>query len=317
MDKVRTLFVGSSGIAIPVLEKLLELEYIDLVGVVTQPDKPVGRKRLMTPPPVKLKIKNEKRKTKIYQPIKLKQESAEILDEVKPDLILVASYRQFIQNDMLEYPKYRCLNVHPSILPDLRGATPMPMAILNGYEETGVTVQIMGEEMDAGDVLGVRKWDLGVRETTETLTDRAGKEASELLGEILPRLIDGSIKPHPQDHSKATFCYEKDISKENAEIDWDKSAVEVDRMIRAFDPWPIAWFELTDKNTDNDKFWGKRIKIFDAIETPCQGVSTEPGKLFKQDKKLFIQTREGVLELNEIQVEGKKKMLGKEAFFIL
>ena len=342
-EKIRTIFIGTPDFVVPVLRKITELEFIDLVGVITQPDKPFGRKKIMTPPPVKawiLENINSLREPqgtdchdqiKIYQPEKLKDESEQILEELKPELIITFAYRQFIPKNMLEYPKYGCLNIHPSILPDLRGATPMPMAILNGYEETGVTLQVMGEGMDEGDVVGVRRQKLDDRETTESLMGKITKLVEEMLEVELLQWIDGEIKPIPQDHTKATYCYEKDISKEKAEIDWKKTAIEIDRQIRAFYSWPIAWCELSEKNTKDETFWGKRLKIYTAAEetlrcnvshsdndsTVQTNVTKQPGQIFKHEKELYIQTGEGILRLDEVQLEGKKKMNGRDYMFLV
>lgn len=336
----KTLFIGTSDFAVPIIKKLTELNYINLVGVITQPDKPVGRKQILTPPPVKQFLLNNKIKVETFQPIKLKKDAKKILDKIKPELIIVASYGQFIPKIMLDYPKYKCLNVHISLLPDLRGAVPMPMAILRGYEKTGVSIQIMTEGMDEGDLIGEKEIEIDDKETTETLTKKSSNAGAELLEEILPKWISGQIEPKPQDHNKATYCYQKDIAKENAEIDWNKPAIEIDRMVRAFYPWPIAWFTLTEKNGVNEKYIGKKVKIYKAkcwfqaeqgtdiqkdtpyfhlVKGELNGVTDNLSisQIFKHNKSLFIQTSNGILELQEIQLEGKNRMSGKDYLFLL
>lgn len=330
-EKIRTIFIGTPEFVVPALKKISELEFTDLVGVITQPDKPFGRKKVMAPPPVKAWIleninslrepqgTDSNDQIKIYQPEKLKDESEEILEELKPELIITFAYRQFIPKSMLEYPKYGCLNIHPSILPDLRGATPMPMAILKGYKETGVTLQVMGEGMDEGDVIGVRRQKLENRETTESLSEKITGLVEEMLEVELLQWIKGEIKTQPQDHSKATYCYEKDISKKKAEIDWNESAIEINRKIRAFYSWPIAWCELSGINTKNEAFWGKRLKIYTAAPSviPDFDPGSQPGQIFKYEKELYIQTGKGVLRLEEIQLEGKKRMSGRDYLFLV
>src|SRR5688572_22105459 len=149
---IKALFIGTSDFAVPILEKLITSKKVDLAGVVTQPDRPVGRKQILTPPDVKKYLIENSIDVPVFQPEKLGLDAEEILNKTKPELIIVASYGQFIPKIMLNYPKYKCLNIHASLLPDLRGAVPMPMAILKGYEKTGVTLQVMVEGMDEGDI---------------------------------------------------------------------------------------------------------------------------------------------------------------------
>lgn len=308
MEKVRILFIGTSDFAVPSLEALASSDFIELVGVVTQPDKPVGRSQEMESPAVKKVFEKLKVEQKIlndipvFQSEKIKLEAERILEITKPDLIVVASYGQILPASIINYPKFKCLNIHASLLPDLRGAVPMPMAILKGYKKTGVSIPVMTEGLDDGDVVGVEEIELKGNETTETLTKELSEVGAKKLLEILPDWINGKIQAIPQDESKATYCYMKDISKEKAEIDWSKSALEIDRMVRAFNPWPVAWFY---KNVNGKDL---RVKIFESIvHEDGEWKSKTPAEIFFADKKLFVKCGEGVLELVILQLEGKNK----------
>lgn len=304
MDKVRTIFCGTSEFAVPIFKKLLELEYIDLVGVVTQPDRLVGRKQILTAPPVKAEVTNSKLQiTNILQPESLKKEAESILNDLKPELIIVASYGQFIPKVMLDYPRYKCLNIHGSLLPDLRGAIPVQMAIMKGYKQTGVSIQIMSEGMDEGDILGYAKWDIANNETTDTLMQNLSHLSTQLLEEILPKWINGEIAPQQQDESNATYCYIKDISKDKAEIDWNRSAEEIDQLIRAITGWT---------RLDN----GKVFKIYKAKVVESNDLNSEIGKLTKVGKQLFIKCGTKTLELIEVQLEGKNKGSASEYLYL-
>lgn len=335
MNKVKTLFIGTSEFAVPILQKLIELEYIDLVGVITQPDKPVGRKQLLTSPPIKQSIVqtpsnsplNKGETLKIFQPSSLKVDAENILNETKPELIIVASYGQFIPKVMLDYPKYKCLNIHGSLLPDLRGAVPIPMAILKGYEKTGVTLQIMAQGMDEGEILGFAECVLSDGETTGSLIEKLSILSAEYIEAVLPKWINGEIEPQRQDDSKATYCYIKDVSKEMAEIDWNKPAEEIERMVRAFNPAPIAWckFPVYAKATIGKQI-PKKLQIYssklvgDQSFDPMTGDMTFDsaiGEIIRKGKQLFVKCGDGkYLELLELQLEGKERRGSAEYLFL-
>lgn len=320
--KISTLFIGTSEFAIPILKRLFELEYLNVTGIVTQPDKPAGRKQELKAPPIKQwALDNHKWfDTMNFQPEKLGKDSLQILDKVKPELIIVASYGQFVPKSMLDYPKYKCLNIHVSLLPDLRGAVPMPMAILNGYKETGVTLQVMGEGMDEGNIIATKSFAIGNQETTETLTTKASRYAVELIDKVLEKWVKDEISPTPQNNEKATYCYQKDISKEAAEIDWKLPATKIDQMVRAFYPWPIAWFELSEFNKINQSLCGKRVKVYSVKVYPLniiENSNTKIGELFKHNKSLFVKCGDGFIELEDLQLEGKNRMNGKEYLYLI
>jgi methionyl-tRNA formyltransferase len=311
MEKVRTLFCGTSEFAVPILKKLLEVEYIDLVAVVTQPDRPVGRKQIITPTPIKSLVEEENLSLKIFQPESLKLEVANILEDTRPELIIVASYGQFISDVMLEYPKFKCLNIHGSLLPDLRGAVPVQTAILEGYKKTGVTIQIMSKEMDEGDIIGHKIYDIADGETTATLMQHLSNVAVKLLDEILPDWIGNKIIPIKQDNTKATYCYIKDFSKVNAEIDWSKSAVEIERKVRAFFPQPTAYFEVKIKEQE------LKIKLFKVGLIENLGTNSEIGKVIRINKNLYVKCGDNkYLELIEFQLEGKKRAFAKDYLYL-
>lgn len=318
MDKVKTLFVGTSEFAVPILKKLAEPDFIELVGVITQPDKPVGRKQTLTAPAVKLSIINYQFSIKLFQPESLKVEAESILNETQPELIIVASYGQFIPKVMLDYPKYNCLNIHGSLLPDLRGAVPIQMAILKGYQETGVSIQIMSEKMDEGDILNSEKCIIGNEDTYGTLTTKLSNISAGLLENTLPKWLAGEIVPQKQDESKATYCYIKDVSKAKAEVDWQKSAQEIERMVRAFNPAPIAWCKFpVYANASTGKQISKKLQIYSSRIAGDQNFDSEVGKLIRKGKQLFIKCGDGkYLELLELKLEGKERRRAGEYLFL-
>lgn len=302
-ERIRLLFIGTSEFAVPALEALFKEENIELVGVITQPDKPVGRKQILEGSPIKEKAKELK--IKIFQPEKLREEAEEILNETKPELIIVASYGQILPKSLLDYPKYKALNIHASLLPELRGATPIPMAILKRFEETGVTIMLMTEGLDEGGIVAKSEYQTTNNETTETLTAKLAEVGSKLLVKVLPDWLDGKIEAEKQDDSLATYVYMKDVAKERAEIKKDTKITEAERMVRAFYPWPVAW-----KAVRGD---GKRLKIFKAKVSKEKGGQ---GELFVKEKELYLGLKGGSLRLLEVQLEGKNRGSGKSYLYL-
>lgn len=308
--KVRILFVGTGDFAVPILEKLHSLDYIELVGIITQPDKPVGRKQELTPGPLKQAILNgpNSAQLKIYQPGKLRLEAEQILNETQPDLIIVAAYGQMIPDIMLTQPKYKCLNLHGSLLPELRGAVPVPIAILQGLDKTGITIQQMVKELDAGPIIAVKEVELEGNETTEVLMSRLAALSCDLLAQILPDWVAGKIIPQPQDESKATFCYQEDIAKEKAEIKFETDVNLAERMVRAFYPWPVAW--ITYK--------GKRVKIFKTAKTEGDWSFEADELTLKVDGgRLYLCLQNGTLEILELQLEGSMRREAKDYLYLV
>lgn len=315
MEKVKTIFLGSGEFAVPVLECLLNLEFIDLQCVVTQPDKPVGRKQELEPTEVG-KYASSKN-IELIKSEKIRAEAQAILDKYQPELIIVASYGQIIPNVMLDYPKYKCLNLHGSVLPKLRGAVPVQMAILNGFETTGVTLQVMAPAMDVGAIVATLETSIDKEETSEGLMSKLAKLAVKILENDLQKWINGDIKPVEQIEENATYCYKEDLSKEKAEIRYETDVNLAERMIRAFYPWPIAWIRMHD---------GKTLKIYKARfdDLLSQNVSDfhklnkheNVPFIMRADKNLYLVLNNGVLELNEIQLEGKNRRAASEYFFL-
>lgn len=322
MQSIKTLFIGTSEFAVPVLEALLSLDRFEIVGVITQPDKPKGRHHSELSQSAVKEFITEKfkegklREVSIFQPEKLKDGAGEIFKKTNPDLVLTASYGQMIPNILLDTPKYKAINVHASLLPRLRGAVPMPMAILQGDKETGVTFQLMAEKLDEGAILSQYKIEIAEDETTESLTQKLSQLAADNLEETLTRWVDGEIKPVEQDNSQATYCYQEDISKDKAEILQKDSEGEIDRKVRAFYPWPVAWLILDGFKLAQD-FAGKRLKIFKAkkLEDKNFPENLEPG-LYNKDKKLFLRTQSGCIEILECQLEGKQRKSGQDYLFL-
>jgi len=304
---IKTLFIGSGTFAVEILKGLQGFVLVELVGVVTQPDKPTGRKKIMTPSPVGTYVQGME---SIFKPVKLRFDADKILQQTLPELVVVADYGQIVPLSIINYPKYKCLNVHGSLLPDLRGAVPIPVAILKGYKRTGVSIPIMTSKMDDGDVLAVAKVAIASNDTAESLKHKLAVIGSDLLNKTIPDWVAGKVKPVEQDESKATFTWQKDIAKEKAQIKPGMTVEEVDRMIRAFYTWPVAWCNINDGDRN------KIVKIYSAEITE----SPVPAKQFygfvKSGKKLILQLGDSGLIVNSIQMEGKRIMLGKDALFL-
>ncbi|HRN85862.1 MAG TPA: methionyl-tRNA formyltransferase [Candidatus Dojkabacteria bacterium] len=300
MNKIRTIFFGSGEFAVPILEGLLHMAGVDVVAVVTQMDKPAGRNQDLKPVPVKEFINNNYPDLKVYTPLKYRLEQEEILEKEKPELIIVADYGQILPEYTINYPKYKCLNVHGSILPDLRGAVPIPIAILKGYKKTGVSIPIMTTGLDDGPVLAMTDVEIEDTDTTETLKSKLAKAGAELLERTLPQWVDGKLVPLEQNEKKATIADKTLIEKEKAKITSETDSEKAIRMVRAFYPWPVAWCEI-DMN-------GKvlRLKIFKATISD-NSTNAEIGKIYRDGKKLVLNLNDGSIELLDLQLEGKKR----------
>ena len=302
MNKIRTILIGTSEFAERIFEKLREvrLPLVEIIAVITAPDKPVGRKQILTPSPVKKwALENN---LPVLQPDKIKKPGwVTKIKELNPELIILCAYGQIIPKEILSIPKYSALNIHPSLLPKYRGASPIQAAILNGDKETGVSLMIMDEEMDHGPIISNLKSQISnLKLTYDELSEKLADLSAELLIKTLPDWIGGKIKPQAQDHAKATFC--KLIKKEDGKIDWNKSVEEVERQIRAFCEWPESY---TDFN-------GKILKIIEA-DSENKNTEKKPGEVFlDENKNICVQTGNGILILKQIQLEGKKPMTAKD-----
>lgn len=246
--KLKIVFAGTPDFGATILEKLIQSEYAPAL-VITAPDKPVGRKQILTPPPVK--VLAQKNKIAVIQPEKIRNLELEIRN-LRPDLIILAAYGKILSKHILDIPRYGSLNVHPSLLPKFRGPSPIQSAILSGDKKTGVTIMLMNEKLDEGDIVSFQDYPLSGSETYETLHNALAETGADLLIKTMPDWISGKIKAISQDNTKAT--YTKILKKEDGKIDWSKPANFIERQIRAYNPWPGTF----------DIYNGKTLKILKA-----------------------------------------------------
>ncbi len=290
---MRIVFMGTPEFAVPCLQKLIDCGH-EVTGVFTQPDKPQGRKMILTPPPVKeLALANG---IPVYQPTKMKDGTAlEMLREANPELCIVVAYGKILPKEILEYPEYGCINIHASLLPKLRGAAPIQWSIINGFEKTGVTSMQMDEGLDTGDMLIKDEIDIDENMTAGELHDKLSVLGANVLEKTINSLQNGELKPEKQDHS--AFTYASMLSKELSPIDWTLSAKEVHNKIRGLSPWPSA----------NSKINGKTVKIHQSVLSEAKG--TAPGEFVETGKHLIVSCGDGkCIEILNLQAEGKKAM---------
>ena len=292
----RIVFMGTPEFAVPVLAALAEDH--DLVGVITQPDRPAGRggaKARPLPPPVKEAALA--RDLPVYQPQTLRTpEAVEQIAGWRPDVVVVAAFGQILRPDVLALPPYGCLNVHASLLPHYRGAAPIPAAILAGEPVSGVTLMVMDKGLDTGPILAQKGWPLAPDETTASLTGSLARLGAGLVVETLPAWLAGAIRPQPQDESVATWS--RPLTKEDGLLDWSQPAIALDRRVRACDPWPGAYTWLE----------GERLRILRARPWPEAPVEGPPGQIEAMGTGIGLVTGQGVLELLEVQMAGKKAL---------
>jgi methionyl-tRNA formyltransferase len=270
-----------------------------VVGVVTQPDKPVGRAQLVEPPPIKRVLAATK--MPVLQPARIKDRQA--IEEIRalvPDVIAIMAYGQILPRDVLEIPKIACLNLHASLLPRWRGAAPIQAAIAAGDRETGITVMYMDEGLDTGDILSQRTIDILPADTGGSLHDRLAQIAPEALLESLRLVEKKSALRIPQDNALATSAPK--LSREHGRINWSEPAEVIERKIRAFNPWPGAFMTISTNGTRN-------LKIFSATVVDFGG---KPGEILRSQNELVIAAGEGALSLREVQLEGKRRMSASE-----
>lgn len=307
---MKIIFIGTPEFGASILEGLINGGYKPIL-VVTPPDKPVGRNKIVTPPPVK--VVAEKYKIEVIQPEKIANSKSQIVNS-NPDLIVVVAYREILPKEILEIPKYKCLNIHPSLLPKYRGPSPIQAAILNREKKTGVTIILMDERMDRGPIVTQKTLDIEEDETAETLHNKLVDLGVRLLLETLPRWQKGLIKTVPQDETKVTFS--KIITKEDGRINWKKTAEELEKEVRAFYPWPSSY-----------TFWAKigkliQIKILKArVLKSISGITYPIGKtLVVPQNEICVQCGKGTwskeggdfLVIERLQMEGKKEISSEE-----
>ncbi|UAL54209.1 MULTISPECIES: methionyl-tRNA formyltransferase [Metabacillus] len=295
----RIVFMGTPDFSVPVLKRLVAEGY-EVVGVVTQPDRPKGRKKTLTPPPVK--VEAEKQNIPVLQPEKIrdKKELEQVL-ALKPDLVVTAAFGQILPNELLEAPQFGCINVHASLLPELRGGAPIHYSILQGKKKTGITIMYMVEKLDAGDILTQAEVTIEERDHVGTLHDKLSAAGADLLAETLPALLEGKLTPRKQDNEKATFA--SNIKREQEKIDWTKSGQEIYDHIRGLHPWPVAYTHLN----------GQAVKIWWGEKMPNKNAAA-PGTVIGIDSDgIVVATGDSTaIKITELQPSGKKKMSGED-----
>ena len=292
---MRVIFMGTPDFATGTLEEIVKAGH-EVVGVVTQPDKPKGRGKTMMPTPVKETAL--KYNLPVYQPRKVREpEFVELLRSLKPDVMVVAAFGQIITKEILEMPKYGCINVHASLLPAYRGAAPIQWAVINGDIESGVTIMQMDEGIDTGDMIEKAVVPIAEDETGGSLFDKLSHTGAKLCVKVLKDLEEGTAVGEKQPE-ESTTPYAKMIDKKMGEVDWKKSAKEIEQLIRGLNPWPSAYTKVHGKTL---KLWKAKV----LLETS----QMKPGQIVKVTKdSLAVQTGQGMLEIQELQLEGKKRM---------
>ncbi|WP_141431235.1 methionyl-tRNA formyltransferase [Bacillus sp. 03113] len=295
----RIVFMGTPDFSVPVLKQIIE-DGFEVIAVVTQPDRPVGRKKILTPPPVKVEALNQG--IPVYQPDKIREKAElEKIIALEPDLIVTAAFGQILPNELLEYPKYGCINVHASLLPELRGGAPIHYSILQGKEKTGITIMYMAEKLDAGDILTQVEVPIEERDTVGILHDKLSLAGSNLLSETLPKLLAGQLTAIKQDEEQATFA--SNIKRSDEKINWSRSGEEIYNQIRGLNPWPVAYTTL-HKGI---------VKVWWA-EKSHTSANLSPGTIIDIDEESFTVAtgNDTALKIIELQPSGKKKMTAAE-----
>ncbi len=292
--------MGTPDFALPSLQSLLEDSDFEVAAAVTQEDKKIGRKQELSVPPVKQLA--QKHNIPVFQPHKIKgnKEFLELIRSLKPDLLVVVAYGQILPEELLEMPVYGAVNVHASLLPKYRGASPIETALLNGDDETGVTIMKMSKELDAGDILDIAKLQVEPKDNAETLTAKLSLLGGKILPYVLKDLVEGEIQPIPQDHSKATFCHK--ITKEDGFIDLKNlTARQILNRLRAYTPWPSIFIAIE----------GKRLKL---LEMDIEEKLALPAGTAREISKgsVAFGTKQGVIIPHKVQLEGKKIMTIQE-----
>ncbi len=292
----RVIFMGTPDFAVPSLAALIEAKY-EVVAVVTQPDAPAGRGRQLKPSPVKMLALQHG--LNVMQPASLKPpEVVEALRALEPDVIVVAAFGQILRRDVLDLPKHHCLNVHASLLPRWRGASPISAAIAAGDAITGITIMLMEVGLDSGPILAQREEPIRPDDTTGTLGERLARIGASLLAETLPKWLAGEIVPRPQDESLVTLAGR--LKKEDGRLDWSRDAAALERHVRAMSPWPSAF-----------TMWrGRQLKVLRAELAALEHKNKLPnGAVLVNRNHVYVQCGDGMaLRLVEVQLEGKRAM---------
>lgn len=300
--KERIVFMGTASFSLAVLKMLIEEDY-NIVGVVTQPDRYVGRKKVLTMPDVK--VEALKYDIPVIQPARIKEDYQAVAD-LKPDLIITAAYGQIVPQAVLDIPRLGCINVHASLLPLYRGGAPVHQAIIDGQEKTGVTIMYMVKKMDAGDMIAQKETPILEEDTVGILYDRLSDLGAELLKETLPDILKGTNQRIPQDENLVTYA--PTLSREDERLDWNMSARQVYNKVRGTNPWPGSY----------TTYQGKTVKIWAGQVHQCENAMKHHAhqdngtivKIFKD--AIGVKVNDGVYLITELQLEGKKRMSVKD-----
>lgn len=296
---MKVIFMGTPDFAAAALEAIVKAGH-EVVAVVTQPDKAKGRSDKLLPPPVKEVALQHS--IPVLQPERIKRpEAVEQLRAYPADIFVVAAFGQLLSKEILEMPRFGCVNIHASLLPKYRGAAPIQWSILDGEKETGITIMQMGVGLDDGDILLQSRVPILDTDTGDSLFDKLMEEGARLIVEALPKIEAGELIPVPQDESQATHVGK--IEKSMGKLDFHRTAVELDRQIRGLNSWPSCFC----------RYHGKQLKIWEAKPLPTEKAKGEPGEITEVAKDSFtVQTGEGQLQVTSVQLEGKKRMAVKD-----
>ncbi|MCI1589672.1 methionyl-tRNA formyltransferase [Heyndrickxia oleronia] len=295
----KVVFMGTPDFSVPVLERIIKDGY-EVLAVVTQPDRPVGRKRILTPTPVK--VEAEKHQIPVYQPEKLRgSDELNTIINLKPDIVITAAYGQILPKDLLDAPKLGCINVHASLLPELRGGAPIHYAIMQGKKKTGITIMYMAEKLDAGDIISQVEVPITDEDNVGTLHIKLSQAGAKLLSDTLPKLINHELTSIPQNDELATFA--SNIKREQEKIDWSKTGEDIYNHIRGLNPWPVAYTTL---NGNVMKIWGSK-KVSLSEKHPA-------GSIVEKEKDGIVVATGNLtgIKITELQPSGKKKMSGEQ-----
>lgn len=297
-ERLRIVFMGTPSFAVPVLDGLIQ--NYDVVLVVCQPDRKKDRKGNMIIPETKeLALAHN---IEVFQPLKVKDDYQTILDK-KPDMIITCAYGQFIPKELIEYPKYGCINVHGSLLPRLRGGAPIHWAIINGDKVTGMTIMKMSLKMDAGDIISQRSLEIGEDEILDSLYQRMSYLGADLLLETIPSILDGTVKYFPQNEKEATFGL--NVKKEEEKISFENSCQDIKNLVRGLNSVPGAYAILEEK----------RMKIYQVAITNSNSTKGKNGEIIAVDKEsIIVKCKDGNIKILEIALEGKKRCFVRDYF---
>jgi methionyl-tRNA formyltransferase len=300
---MRIVFIGTGEIGVPTLRALLRSPAHELIGVVTQPDRPVGRDQRIHAPPIKAELTGNP--LPVFQPARIRDEGAVAeIRALAPDLIVIMAYGQILPRSVLDIPPSACLNLHASLLPRHRGAAPIQAAIVAGDTETGITVMYVDEGLDTGDILLQKKLPISPKETGGSLHDRLAQLAPRALLDALDLLANRPAPRIPQDSTRASYAQK--LTRQMGRIDWKEQAIVIERKIRAYDPWPGTFTQLARPSGTE-----RNLKIFRASVSE-QSVG-EPGTVVTpNESELLVATGRGALRLEEVQLEGKRRMAASE-----